>query len=89
VDKPIYFTHHARAKFAVLAEIGLTVTEDQIADVVHRPDSIDSRKWLPIAQKSIDERHVLRVVFVEEVDKIRVITFYPGRKSRYETEDDL
>jgi hypothetical protein len=38
-----------------------------------------------IAQRAITDRHVLRVVYREEGDSRVVITFYPGRRMRYET----
>jgi len=37
-----------------------------------------------IAQKGITARHALRVVYRQEGDKQVVITFYPGRRERYE-----
>jgi len=37
-----------------------------------------------IAQKRITEDHVLRVVYRQEGEDLVVITFYPGRRERYE-----
>jgi hypothetical protein len=37
---------------------------------------------LLIAQKAIDEKHVLRVVFKKENGIIKIITFYPARKRK-------
>jgi len=37
-----------------------------------------------IAQKVIDDEHVLRVVYEIEGDEIVIVTFYPGRRKRYE-----
>ena len=37
-----------------------------------------------IAQKKIDDEHVIRVVHEKEREKILVITLYPARRSRYE-----
>ena len=39
-----------------------------------------------IAQRRITDRHVLGVVYRQEVKDRVVITFYPGRRGRYETE---
>ena len=36
-----------------------------------------------IASRSIDEKHVLRVVYKWKGDIITVITFYPAAKGRY------
>src|SRR4030095_11389221 len=38
-----------------------------------------------VAQRRISEKHVLRVVYDEGQREIRVVTFYPGRRSRYES----
>ncbi len=80
----IRFTKHARAKFEVLARHGFVVTEAQVADALSSPDAIDFDQDPPIAQKRFDEDHVLRVVFRLEGDDRVVITFYPGRRQRYE-----
>ncbi|MEE9456678.1 MAG: hypothetical protein V3W11_05980 [bacterium] len=37
-----------------------------------------------VAEKTLDEKRVLRVVFVEEVDVINVVTVYPARRGRYD-----
>ena len=37
-----------------------------------------------VAQRGITETHVLRVVYEESEDELVVVTFYPGRKDRYE-----
>ena len=41
-------------------------------------------KGRKIAQKVIDERHVIRIVYEDLPDQVRIITFYPGRRRRYE-----
>ena len=86
MDKLVRFTKHARKKFDDLKELGFTVSEQQVLETISNPEKVDRTVDPPIAQKSVSERHVLRVVFVEEDDEIRVVTFYPGRKDRYEDE---
>lgn len=62
------------------------ITKDQVVDAVERPDLIDeSRLPLLIAQRSIDPEHVLRVVYRQEENVKVIITFYPGRKSQYDS----
>ncbi len=36
-----------------------------------------------IAQKGLDERQMLRVVFIQQADRIRLVTLYPARRERY------
>jgi hypothetical protein len=80
----IVFTKHANEKFKVLKRHKFTVLRRQILDAVKHPDSIDySRVPLLIAQKQIDKRHVLRVVYKKEIGVIKIITFYPGRTKQY------
>jgi hypothetical protein len=80
----IRFTQHAREKFEVLARHKFVVTEAQVIETLKSPDKTESERVPPVAQRSISETHVLRVVYrIEGNDKV-VITFYPGRKSRYE-----
>jgi hypothetical protein len=82
--KPVRFTRHAQQKFTDLARAGFTVTTAQVLDAITRPESVDRAVDPPIAQKAISERHVIRVVFVEDEDEIRIVTFYPARRTRYE-----
>jgi hypothetical protein len=82
----IVFTQHARDKFNVLARHQFTVTEDQVLETIRNPDLIDRRRLpLLIAQRGMTHRHVLRVVYKQEDrNTVKVITFYPGRRSDYE-----
>ena len=81
----IRFTKHAKDKFAILARRGVKISQNKIIDTVVHPDKIDkSRLPLLIAQSSLDDSHVVRVVYKTEKDVKIVITFYPGRKSQYE-----
>ncbi len=80
----IKFTKHAEEKFETLARHKFIVTKAQVIETLASPDKVESETDPPIAQKGLNETHVLRVVYrVEGNDKI-VITFYPGRKKRYE-----
>jgi len=80
----IRFTAHAREKFEVLARHKFVVTEAQVIDVLNSPDITETDRDPLVAQKGFNETHVLRVVFrIEGADKV-VITFYPGRRQRYE-----
>ena len=81
----IRFTAHAIQKFTVLKRHGVSVSKQRVIRTVEQPDRVDYRRMpLLIAQKELDKRRVLRVVYrVEDETKV-VITFYPGRKSQYE-----
>jgi hypothetical protein len=82
----IIFTKHASDKFKELERHKFSISRKDVLDTLREPDLIDkSRLPLLIAQKTIDSKHVLRVVFKKERDIIKVITFYPGRIKQYET----
>lgn len=54
-------------------------------EILKNPDRVAlTKKGRKIAQGKISETHVLRVIFEERDDSIEVITFYPGRRKRYE-----
>ncbi len=60
------------------------VSRGKVLETLEKPDLIDySRLPLLVAQSKIDRDHVLRVVYKEEKDVIKVITFYPGRSKNY------
>ncbi len=81
----IIFTKHAKNKFKILKRHKFLITEKQAVKTVENPDLVDkSRLPLLIAQRKIDRNHVLRVVYKQEFDVIKIITFYPGRIKQYE-----
>ena len=83
--KKIVFSDHAEDKFRILERHGFKVTKDNVLSAMKNPDKIEKGyKYRKIAQKAISKNHLIRVVF-EELDEIlRIITFYPGRRDRYE-----
>lgn len=83
--KKIVYGDHAIEKFETLRKHGFVVSKRQVRETVQKPEKLEegysSRK---VAQRGITERHVLRVIYEERAEEIRIITFYPGRRSRYE-----
>lgn len=82
----IRFTRHAEEKFEILDTLGIVVSKEQVTATVLYSRRVDSINHTPlhIAQSTLDAKHVLRVVYKIEYDILIVITFYPGRKSKYE-----
>jgi len=81
----IKFSKHVLLKIEILKAHGITVSKELIGDIIRFPDKIEiGYKDRLIAQKKIDDKHVLRVVHEKEEGKVLVITVYPGRRSRYE-----
>ncbi len=81
----IEYTAHAQGKFEILKRHGFEVTPDQVEETVLSPDQVIPQPGGRfIAQKGITAQHVLRVVYREEGETRVVITFYPGRRERYE-----
>lgn len=81
----IIFTKHAQDKFGVLKRHKFILKKKDVLMVVTNPEKIDySRTPLIIAQRKIDKSHVLRVVYKQEKDDLKIITFYPGRAEQYE-----
>lgn len=68
----------------MLKEHGVGITEEFITDALLHPDNVvPGLGGRLIAQKVLDERHILRIVYVKEENQIRVVTVYPGRRERY------
>ena len=85
LTKRIVYGDHAGEKFRLLRTHGFVVTEDQVKETIQNPEKQeDGYRGRKVAQRGITERHVLRVVYEEEPEEVRVVTFYPGRRSRYE-----
>lgn len=75
----MHFTKYANDKFDILKRHGFVVSKSQVEDALKNPDIVDeSRAPLCFAQKSIDEKRVLKVVYKKEAGVIKIITFYPS-----------
>jgi hypothetical protein len=84
VQRSVY-GEHAREKFLILRSHGFVVSEAQVRETIQTPEKIEEGyRGRRVAQRAISERHVLRVIYDEGPEEIRVVTFYPGRRSRYE-----
>jgi hypothetical protein len=83
--KDIVYTEHAKNKFVILANHGFAVSRDAIELALKNPDKVEpGYGGRVIAQRVLDEGHVIRVIYEELPEMIKVITFYPGRMERYE-----
>lgn len=83
--KEITFSRHAEAKFQVLREHGFEISRDVVLSAVRKPDKVErGHKGRSIVQINVSATHLIRVIYEEEQAAIRVITFYPGRRERYE-----
>jgi len=79
----IIYTKHAEEKFKILKEQGFVIQKRIVEETVKSPESIDySQLPLLIAQKAINKKHILKVVFKKENGIIKIITFYPMRKKK-------
>ena len=84
--KKIVYGTHAEEKFEILSRHGFVVSKKQVRETLRKPDKIDEGfRGRKIAQRKISDKHVLRVVYEEWQKVIGVVTFYPGRRSRYES----
>ena len=80
--KKIVYGSHAEEKFELLRKHGFVVSKRQL----QRPEKVEEGfRGRKVAQRRISEKHVLRVVYEEGQRQIKVVTFYPGRRSRYES----
>jgi uncharacterized DUF497 family protein len=83
--KAITYSGHAKLKFDILKKHGVVVSKDMVETALRTPEKVESGyRKRKIAQKAIGDRHVIRVVFEDLPGEMRVITFYPGRRERYE-----
>ncbi|MGH7782477.1 MAG: DUF4258 domain-containing protein [Candidatus Binatia bacterium] len=84
--KKIVYGTHAQEKFEILKRHGVAVSKKQVRETLRRPEKVDEGfRGRKVAQRQISAKHVLRVVYEETQKEIVVVTFYPGRRSRYES----
>jgi hypothetical protein len=81
----IIYSNHAIAKIEILKKHGIEIEKALIEEIITNPEKLDrGYKNRLVAQRKIDERHVLRVVYEEINNNLMVITIYPGRIRRYD-----
>lgn len=81
----IIYSNHAIAKLEILRRHGIYVDKKLIEDIIIDPEKLEwGYKNRLIAQKKINDTHVLRVVYEELNYIIKIITVYPGRIKRYD-----
>ncbi len=79
------FTKHAKEKFDILQEHGVSISRTQVEEVLKSPDHIDRFRYpLLIAQGAWKSKRILRVIHRKENSLIIVITFYPARISHHD-----
>ena len=83
--KEIIFSKHALLKVEILKAHGIIFNQEFVINALMHPNKIErGYKDRFIAQKKLDDDHVLRIVYEEYLEHILVITLYPGRSQRYE-----
>lgn len=79
------FSLHSLLKIEILRAHGFNLSKEMIEDVVRFPDKIEEGyKGRLVAQRGINDSHVVRVVYETKPEEIFVVTVYPGRRSRHE-----
>jgi hypothetical protein len=80
----IVFTRHAERKFEFHEQYGWYFKVNDIENALNNPDFIGEEFEAKFVLKKLDETHDLRVIYTEDSGIIRVITFYPTTRGRYE-----
>ena len=83
--KDIRFSEHAQLKLDILASHDISIDSDFAIATVQSPDKLEiEAEDKQIAQKRLNDKLVLRVVYREFEAFILIVTLYSGRRSRYE-----
>ena len=74
----IIISKHAKERIKVY-----NLTEKIVTEAINNPDeTVDGYAGTLISHKTLNG-YMVRVVYVKEQDKIKVITVYPAKKERY------
>ncbi len=85
METKIEFSGHSLEKIEILKSHGFNLSKEMVEGIIRSPDKIGrGYKNRLIAQKIIDDTHVIRVLYESYPEMIWVITVYPGRRYRYE-----
>jgi len=79
----IRFTPHAEQKLSRLAKVG--ITKEKVIEAIKNPEKrVNGYLGRMIAQSSLTDALLLRVIYEEINDEVIVVTIYPGERKRYE-----
>lgn len=79
------YTLHAREKFKLPIIRNLYINRRKVQGVVENPEALDkSEEPIYIAIGELTDKLSLCVAYRKVEGKIRIITFYPAEKGRYE-----
>lgn len=84
------FTAYAKSKFIFLREHGFPVDEEWVSRTMQEPEHVSRGqmgRW--VAQRRINDEHLLRVIYEEGPHERVVVTFYPARRNRYESAHEV
>ena len=68
----IYFTKYAAQKFELLKKHGVEVDKDMIKEIVSNPERTEEK-----GKHGAAEKNNIKVVYKQEEDTKKIITFYP------------
>lgn len=82
----IVYTKHALEKFRLLEKLGWKISKQKVNQTIRQPKWSGTSKLGQYAtMSSLDQKHILRVIYDKVGDEVKVITFHPARKGKYET----
>lgn len=68
----VYFTRYAEQKFGILNKHRVSLTKQDIENVIREPNKVDKKgKYLAAKKENT------KVVYQKEEDALKIITFYP------------
>lgn len=81
----IRFTKHVFQKIEFARRLGFDITARQIWFALTAPECVYvGRDGQSVIHISVDDTHIVRIVYKQEAGFILVVTLYVCRKSRYE-----
>lgn len=81
----IIYTKHALNKFGLLEQLGWKISKRKVNQTVRKPKWLGrSRLGEYAAMSQLGRGYLLRVIYDKLGNDIKVITFHPARKGRYE-----
>jgi len=79
-----FYTRHARDKFKDKEVRNFRIDKKQIEDVVKTGLIVEIEGDVTTIVGALDKNHSLCVVYKTKGEDIKIITFFPAKKGRYE-----
>ncbi len=83
-NQKFFYTRHAEDKLQEIEAKKFQISKNKLEVIIEKPQVLQDVQQVKRAMGKLDSTHSLCVIYKQELDAIKIITFFPAEKGRYE-----